>query len=177
MYIQYTPTPFFLQNPTSPRTAPLIAAGWFGSYGLSPLTGASPPYPRKCRLRRFCLRRLLRAVALDRGFVPVPPEVQTAEVQFASGNRIQTVTDSYGQNRVLSVLSVSVCFCHTTARLLETCQSGQRKLARSSQMRSPLSSLYLLISVGMVSSVPFSPKTPSLPALMMSKLPLLNLPG
>ena len=41
----------------------------------------------QCRVG-FSLVRLLRAVALDRGFAPVPPLVQSAEILFASGQAV-----------------------------------------------------------------------------------------
>ena len=55
---------------------------------------AKPDLDSRCirRLDRslvgFSLVRLLRAVALYRGFAPVPPVEQSAEVQFASGQAV-----------------------------------------------------------------------------------------
>ena len=74
-----------------------VGLGWDGSDGLSPLMGVSTPMPPECAdcggsvckragsLRGFSLGWLLRAVALYRGFAPVPPVGWTAEVLFASG--------------------------------------------------------------------------------------------
>ena len=73
----------------------------FGSAlaGCRPLQGLRPRTPgwvdcggsvckRAGSLRGFSLGWLLRAVALDRGFAPVPPLVQSAEILFASGQAV-----------------------------------------------------------------------------------------
>ena len=62
----FAPVPPLVQTAGVPFASGRAVCGgsvWFGSDGLSPLTGASPPYPRLCRLRRF---------SLQAGFLPSP---------------------------------------------------------------------------------------------------------